>query len=162
MANGPWESCLDGLGNGLGYAKILVIVAFIRELLGSGTLLGYNILNYDVIKNAGYVNMYPEGIRENGGQYTHGAVWLAKAFFMLNNPNKGYELLNLPVNLGLAGAFQAGLKYAYVKGYSYAIQFDADGQHRPEFIEPMLERIKQGYDIVIGSRFVNIKKETFR
>ena len=70
----------------------------------------------------------------------------------------GYELLNLPVNLGLAGAFQAGLKYAYVKGYSYAIQFDADGQHRPEFIGPMLERIKQGYDIVIGSRFVNIKK----
>ena len=62
------------------------------------------------------------------------------------------------MNLGLAGAFQAGLKYAYVKGYSYAIQFDADGQHRPEFIEPMLERIKQGYDIVIGSRFVNIKK----
>ena len=38
----------------------------------------------------------------------------------------GYELLNLPVNLGLAGAFQAGLKYAYTKGYSYAIQFDAD------------------------------------
>ena len=56
MANGPWESCLDGLGNGLGYAKILVIVAFIRELLGSGTLLGYNILNYDAIKSAGYVN----------------------------------------------------------------------------------------------------------
>ena len=56
MANGPWESCLDGLGNGLGYAKILVIVAFIRELLGSGTLLGFNILNYDVIKEAGYVN----------------------------------------------------------------------------------------------------------
>ncbi len=71
---------------------------------------------------------------------------------------KGYELLNLPVNLGLAGAFQAGLKYAYTKGYSYAIQFDADGQHRPEFIEPMLERIKEGYDIVIGSRFVNLKK----
>ena len=70
----------------------------------------------------------------------------------------GYELLNLPVNLGLAGAFQAGLKYAYAKGYSYAIQFDADGQHRPEFIGPMLERIKQGYDIVIGSRFVKSKK----
>ena len=70
----------------------------------------------------------------------------------------GYELLNLPVNLGLAGAFQAGLKYAYTKGYSYAIQFDADGQHRPEFIGPMLERIKQGYDIVIGSRFVHSKK----
>lgn len=56
MANGPWESCLDGIGNGLGYAKILVMVAFIRELLGSGTLLGFNILNYDAIKSAGYVN----------------------------------------------------------------------------------------------------------
>ena len=73
--------------------------------------------------------------------------------------SKGYEMLNLPVNLGLAGAFQAGLKYAYTNGYSYAIQFDADGQHRPEFIEPMLNRIKEGYDIVIGSRFINQKKE---
>ena len=56
MMNGPWESFLDGIGNGLGYAKILVMVAFIRELLGSGTLLGFNILNYDAIKSAGYVN----------------------------------------------------------------------------------------------------------
>ena len=72
---------------------------------------------------------------------------------------KGYELLDLPVNLGLAGAFQTGLKYAYEKGYSYAIQFDADGQHRPEFIQAMLERIKEGYDIVIGSRFVNLNKD---
>ena len=69
-----------------------------------------------------------------------------------------YELLNLPINLGLAGAFQAGLKYAYEKGYQYAIQFDADGQHRPEFIEAMLKRMEEGYDIVIGSRFVNEKK----
>jgi len=56
MQNGPWESCLDGIGNGLGYAKILVIVAFFRELLGSGTLLGFNILNYDCLTNLGYVN----------------------------------------------------------------------------------------------------------
>lgn len=72
---------------------------------------------------------------------------------------RGYELLDLPVNLGLAGAFQAGLKYAYTKGYMYAIQFDADGQHRPEFIQAMLNRIKEGYDIVIGSRFLNIRKD---
>lgn len=72
---------------------------------------------------------------------------------------KGYEILDLPVNLGLAGAFQAGLKYAYQKGYSYAIQFDADGQHRPEFIEKMFDRIQDGYDIVIGSRFLNVKKD---
>ncbi|MBC5658791.1 glycosyltransferase family 2 protein [Anaerosacchariphilus sp. NSJ-68] len=71
---------------------------------------------------------------------------------------RGYELVDLPVNLGLAGAFQTGLKYAYRKGYDYAIQFDADGQHRPEFIGPMLEKIREGYDIVIGSRFVTEKK----
>lgn len=70
----------------------------------------------------------------------------------------GYKLLDLPVNLGLAGAFQAGMKYAYEQGYHYAIQFDADGQHRPEFIEPMLQRMKEGYDIVIGSRFVDERK----
>ena len=70
----------------------------------------------------------------------------------------GYELVDLPVNLGLAGAFQTGLKYAYRKGYDYAIQFDADGQHRPEFIAPMLDKIQEGYDIVIGSRFVTEKK----
>lgn len=56
MQNGPWESFLDGVGNGLGYAKILVIVAFFRELLGSGTLLGFNILNYEAINNTGYLN----------------------------------------------------------------------------------------------------------
>ena len=70
----------------------------------------------------------------------------------------GYELVDLPVNLGLAGAFQTGLKYAYRNGYDYAIQFDADGQHRPEFIGPMLDKIQEGYDIVIRSRFVTEKK----
>lgn len=73
---------------------------------------------------------------------------------------KGYECLDLPVNLGLAGAFQTGLKYADKKGYHFAIQFDADGQHRPEYIAPMLEEIKRGKDIVIGSRFLKRKKES--
>lgn len=71
---------------------------------------------------------------------------------------KNYKCLDLPINLGLAGAFQAGMKYAYKYGYDYAIQFDADGQHRAEFIAPILERIKEGHDIVIGSRFVTEKK----
>ncbi len=70
----------------------------------------------------------------------------------------GYELIDLPVNLGLAGAFQTGLKYAYIKKYDCAIQFDADGQHRPEYIEAMIAKIEEGYDIVIGSRFVEKKK----
>ena len=72
--------------------------------------------------------------------------------------SKGYEMLNLPVNLGLAGAFQAGLKYAYTKGYSYAIQFDADGQHLPEYIQGLEEKINDGFDLVIGSRFVTEKR----
>lgn len=72
---------------------------------------------------------------------------------------RGYNLLNLPVNLGLAGCFQAGMKYAYYEGYSCAIQFDGDGQHRPEYIEGMRQKMEEGYDIVIGSRFVNRKKD---
>ena len=47
---------------------------------------------------------------------------------------KGYNIVDLPVNLGLAGAFQTGLRYAYEKGYKKAVQFDADGQHLPEYI----------------------------
>ena len=72
----------------------------------------------------------------------------------------GYRLLDLPVNLGLAGGFQAGMKYAYQMGYDYAIQFDADGQHRPEYIEPIVNKMEEGYDIVIGSRFVEKKKDS--
>lgn len=71
---------------------------------------------------------------------------------------RGYEILDLPVNLGLAGAFQKGLKYAYRRGYDFALQFDADGQHLPEYIGPMLDKMQEGYDIVIGSRFVTEKK----
>ena len=55
MANKPWPSFLDGVGNGIGYTIILVIVGFFRELLGSGTLLGYQVIPqwcYD----HGYVN----------------------------------------------------------------------------------------------------------
>ena len=55
MANRPWPSFLDGVGNGLGYAMILVIVGFFRELLGSGTLLGYQVVP-DSFYEAGYVN----------------------------------------------------------------------------------------------------------
>lgn len=72
----------------------------------------------------------------------------------------GYRLLDLPVNLGLAGGFRGGMKYAYEMGYDYAIQFDADGQHRPEYIGPILEKMQEGYDIVIGSRFVTKKKDS--
>ena len=51
------------------------------------------------------------------------------------------------------------MKYAYQKGYSYAIQFDGDGQHRPEYIEAMRKKMEEGYDIVIGSRFLTKRKD---
>ena len=55
MGNKPWPSFLDGVGNGIGYTIILVIVGFFRELLGSGTLLGYQVVPQSFY-DAGYVN----------------------------------------------------------------------------------------------------------
>ena len=55
LGNGPWESFLDGVGNGLGYAVILVIVGFFRELFGSGTLFGVQVIA-QVFYDWGYVN----------------------------------------------------------------------------------------------------------
>jgi len=55
MQNPPWRSLLDGIGNGLGYAWIIAVVAAVRELLGSGNLLGYQVVP-DAFYEAGYVN----------------------------------------------------------------------------------------------------------
>ena len=59
LGNGPWESFLDGIGNGLGYGAVLVAVGFFRELLGSGSLLGFQIIpkSVDAMDGIhGYVN----------------------------------------------------------------------------------------------------------
>lgn len=70
-----------------------------------------------------------------------------------------YCMLDLPINLGLAGAFQAGMKYAMYGGYDYAIQYDGDGQHDPQYIAGMLGKAeRENLDIVIGSRFVTLRK----
>jgi Na+-transporting NADH:ubiquinone oxidoreductase subunit D len=58
MANPPWKSFLDGVGNALGYAAILIMVAGARELLGSGKLLGYELM--PTINNGGWYN--PNGL----------------------------------------------------------------------------------------------------
>ena len=55
LGNKPFASLMDGLGNGLGYAMILIIVAFFRELLGSGTLFGFQVIPQAVF-DAGYMN----------------------------------------------------------------------------------------------------------
>lgn len=62
LGNGPWRSFLDGIGNAAGYGIILVIVAFFRELLGAGTLLGYKVLG-DPIEKTG---LYALGYENNG------------------------------------------------------------------------------------------------
>lgn len=55
MGNKPWPSFLDGVGNGIGYSLVLVIVAFFRELLGSGTLMGFQVIP-QCFYDAGYAN----------------------------------------------------------------------------------------------------------
>lgn len=66
----------------------------------------------------------------------------------------GYPFLDLSTNIGLAGAFQAGMKYASQHDYDCVIQFDADGQHLPEYVPSMISAL-QDADIVIGSRNIN-------
>lgn len=74
---------------------------------------------------------------------------------------KGYNIVNLPINLGIGGAVQTGYKYAVRNGYDMAVQVDGDGQHDPKFLEEMAEYLEQhGLDMVIGSRF--IEKQGFQ
>jgi Na+-transporting NADH:ubiquinone oxidoreductase subunit D len=56
MANKPWPSFIDGLGNGAGYGLILIIVAFLRELLGSGSIYGYPVMEKLGLYSIGYEN----------------------------------------------------------------------------------------------------------
>jgi Na+-transporting NADH:ubiquinone oxidoreductase subunit D len=66
LGNGPWKSFLDGIGNGAGYGLILITVAFFRELLGSGKLLGYEILGHKGATLAESTGLYAMGYENNG------------------------------------------------------------------------------------------------
>jgi Na+-transporting NADH:ubiquinone oxidoreductase subunit D len=70
MQNGPWESFLDGIGNGLGYAFVLVVVGFIRELLGFGSILGFQI-----IPDSAYM--------DNGGLYINNGMMTMPAMALI-------------------------------------------------------------------------------
>ncbi len=75
--------------------------------------------------------------------------------------NAGYQVLNLPINMGIGGAVQTGYRYAKKNNYDAAIQIDGDGQHDVAFLEDMLKLLETGEaDVVIGSRFV--QKEGFQ
>lgn len=66
LANGPWKSFLDGVGNAAGYGLLLVIVAFFRELLGSGKLFGYEVLGHKGVTLAESTGLYAMGYENNG------------------------------------------------------------------------------------------------
>lgn len=67
----------------------------------------------------------------------------------------GAEVLDLPCNLGVGGAVQAGFRYAYERGYEYAIRCDGDGQHPPSEMKILIEAMKSSNtDLVVGSRFL--------
>ena len=66
-----------------------------------------------------------------------------------------FNVINLIKNLGIGGAVQTGYKYAYDNNYDVAIQFDGDHQHDENYIDSLVEEIENGYDFVIGSRFIS-------
>ena len=73
----------------------------------------------------------------------------------------GFNVVNLPLNLGIGGAVQTGYRYAYNNGYDIAVQVDGDGQHDPAFLTKMAEvMMAEKADMLIGSRF--LEKEGFQ
>lgn len=72
-----------------------------------------------------------------------------------------YQVIDLPINMGIGGAVQTGYRYAWDNGYEAAVQLDGDGQHDVAFLDGMLRTLEEGQaDAVIGSRFVD--KEGFQ
>lgn len=68
--------------------------------------------------------------------------------------SNGLNVLDLPMNLGIGGAVQAGHKYAQRFGYDIDIQLDGDGQHDPAYLDALVHEVVSGADLVIGSRFL--------
>jgi glycosyltransferase involved in cell wall biosynthesis len=68
---------------------------------------------------------------------------------------RGARVIDLPFNLGIGAAVQAGFKFARDRGYGIAVQLDGDGQHRADQIPLLLEALSGGLDMVIGSRFLS-------
>lgn len=87
MMNKPWPSFLDGIGNGLGYALILVIVGFFRELFGRGTLFGFQVLPqsfYDL----GYINNGMMTMPAMALILVGCVIWVHRAYFYKEEDNK--------------------------------------------------------------------------
>ena len=77
--------------------------------------------------------------------------------------DNGFNIVNLPVNLGIGGAVQTGYKYALENGYDIAIQFDGDGQHDINYVKTICKPIIDGEaDFVIGSRYLDDTTSGFK
>lgn len=76
---------------------------------------------------------------------------------------QGVRVLDLPCNLGVGGAVQAGFRYAYAQGYSYIIRCDGDGQHPPSEIPKLVAMMAEGkVDLVVASRFLENDEESYK
>ena len=87
MANKPMDSFLDGIGNGLGYGAILIIVSFFRELLGSGTILGNNVIKPLGLYDMGYVN--------NGVMLTPAAAMFVIGILIWSERSRNKKLIDI-------------------------------------------------------------------
>ena len=67
------------------------------------------------------------------------------------------RVIRLPINLGIGGAVQTGFRYASENDVDIVIQLDGDGQHNPEYLPEMVRKIQEGYNVCIGSRFIDNK-----
>lgn len=72
--------------------------------------------------------------------------------------NNDYAYLDLAVNVGISGVTRIGFKYAFENDYDCVVCVDGDGQHQPKYVHDLIKEIENGYDYVLGSRFVTEKK----
>jgi len=100
-----------------------------------------------------------DDIKENCKQYDYVVVndgSTDNTLEVLRNNNLNF--IDLPLNLGFSGAVQTGYKYAFERNYDIAVQFDGDGQHPAKSIPDLVEALNEGFEYVIGSRYVESPK----
>jgi len=128
------------MGDAFLLMKVLAVIPAYNE---EGSIV--NVIN-DLCENAPAVDI----LVINDGSIDNTAT------ICKENPN--CLLIDMPFNVGLAFAVQTGFRYASEHDYDYAFQFDGDGQHRAVYISDMVAESQKGFDIVIGSRFVEEKR----
>ncbi len=68
---------------------------------------------------------------------------------------KNCRVVSLPINLGIGGAVQTGFRYGLLHGYDVVVQLDGDGQHNPEYLPSLIGKLREGFNVCIGSRFIH-------